>query len=603
MRISCNRLLLVSLTIVLMVLFIPLSTIASNHGENKPKIGEFNVAQGDSYVTPNFQQRVHRVGNINACLTNWGQWGSQDRRIYESEGGCFNPHPESEWTAPSFEFPKDSGIEYLFWGGLWIGAKIDGVPFVSTGIDGWQWNYEFFPGGPAPIDEIEEKSKMPGPCYAEDAISDQDILISNTDSIWQSIFHPFIDPFDLRPHHPLGIKVIQNTYTWNDADKGNVILAKHVIKNIGEETLSDVYVGLFFDTDVWHYAASPFGQYGPQDDITGFLKNIVNPPADTVMVNIAWAADNDGWDYYEDELQWTFRNAIGVTILDASNRDVDLSYNWWNCSTLGLPNDWGPWKLSSQSRWAQENCYAQGDSFFPEHALGTPGGDCSKYFIMSNGEIDYDQAYSCLWPSMHPEEGWLEPNQLCDDFADGFDTRFLFSIGPFDQLIPGDSIWFASAYLIGGNLHIDPDNGQNLPEHPDTFYAHLDFTDLIQKGIIAQRLYDSLLRTSTYVEETELSPPEDFSLTQNYPNPFNPKTGIKYTVGSKQSQIIPVSLKVYNILGQLVATLVDEAKKPGSYEVIWDGKDYKGKDVASGIYFYQLKSGEFTQTKKMVLLR
>jgi len=93
------------------------------------------------------------------------------------------------------------------------------------------------------------------------------------------------------------------------------------------------------------------------------------------------------------------------------------------------------------------------------------------------------------------------------------------------------------------------------------------------------------------------------TLLQNYPNPFNPETRIKYIVDSRQIHPIPTTLKIYNILGQLVKMLVDEAQEPGSYEVIWDGKDEEGNEVASGIYFHQLTTGKFNQTRKMVLLR
>jgi hypothetical protein len=107
-------------------------------------------------------------------------------------------------------------------------------------------------------------------------------------------------------------------------------------------------------------------------------------------------------------------------------------------------------------------------------------------------------------------------------------------------------------------------------------------------------------------EEGEVITPEDFELCQNHPNPFNPSTKIPFTVRGSQFVVrgpIPTTLKIYNILGQKVRILVDEPKRPGSYEVIWDGKDERGKDLSSGIYFYQLKLGEFTQTKRMVLLK
>ena len=97
-----------------------------------------------------------------------------------------------------------------------------------------------------------------------------------------------------------------------------------------------------------------------------------------------------------------------------------------------------------------------------------------------------------------------------------------------------------------------------------------------------------------------------FSLKQNYPNPFNPSTTIHFTVHGSQftvSSPLPTSLKIYNILGQKVRSLVDEPTGRGSHEVIWDGKDDKGKELASGIYFYRLKVGKFSECKKMLLLK
>jgi flagellar hook assembly protein FlgD len=103
-------------------------------------------------------------------------------------------------------------------------------------------------------------------------------------------------------------------------------------------------------------------------------------------------------------------------------------------------------------------------------------------------------------------------------------------------------------------------------------------------------------------QETQVIP--GFSLKQNYPNPFNPITTVTFKVqGSKFKVPLPTTLKIYNILGQKVRTLVDEPKRAGNYEVVWDGKDDNGKEVASGIYFYQLKAGDFTEAKKMLLLK
>ncbi len=98
--------------------------------------------------------------------------------------------------------------------------------------------------------------------------------------------------------------------------------------------------------------------------------------------------------------------------------------------------------------------------------------------------------------------------------------------------------------------------------------------------------------------------PSEFSLSQNYPNPFNPTTTIKFKVqGSRFKVPLHTTLRIYNLLGQKVRTLVDEPKWAGDYTVQWNGKNDQGEQLASGVYFYLLKVGENTLAKKMVLLK
>ncbi len=106
----------------------------------------------------------------------------------------------------------------------------------------------------------------------------------------------------------------------------------------------------------------------------------------------------------------------------------------------------------------------------------------------------------------------------------------------------------------------------------------------------------------TAVDAEKEKLPAEFSLEQNYPNPFNPTTTIKYSIAppnlTKEETLQNVTLKVYDVLGREVATLVNEEKSPGNYEVKFDASK-----LASGVYFYRLTAGNFVSTKKMVLLR
>lgn len=104
------------------------------------------------------------------------------------------------------------------------------------------------------------------------------------------------------------------------------------------------------------------------------------------------------------------------------------------------------------------------------------------------------------------------------------------------------------------------------------------------------------------VENSPRNIPNQFALEQNYPNPFNPTTKIKYTIPSVGTSLMKflqfVQLKVYDVIGNEVATLVNEEKPAGSYEVTFDASQ-----LSSGIYFYTLKAGSFTETKKMAMMK
>jgi subtilisin family serine protease len=151
------------------------------------------------------------------------------------------------------------------------------------------------------------------------------------------------------------------------------------------------------------------------------------------------------------------------------------------------------------------------------------------------------------------------------------DYMTVLSFGPF-SLPPHDSVEVALTMAAAGNL------------------AELQLS-------VARALERYLGHTG--VSENGFILPDDFKLHQNYPNPFNPATTISFDISRTSS----VELKVFNSLGQSVSVLFEGLARPGNHSIIWDGRDASGCPVASGIYFYRLKTGTAVQTKKMLLIK
>jgi hypothetical protein len=117
---------------------------------------------------------------------------------------------------------------------------------------------------------------------------------------------------------------------------------------------------------------------------------------------------------------------------------------------------------------------------------------------------------------------------------------------------------------------------------------------LPEHGIPDMGAYESPLANPVGVEENETGHPSEYALYQNYPNPFNPTTNIEYEIPAAGF----VTLKVYNMLGQEVATVVNEERDAGSYQVQFDGTG-----LSSGVYFYRIQAGDFVDAKKLLLIK
>jgi serine protease len=202
------------------------------------------------------------------------------------------------------------------------------------------------------------------------------------------------------------------------------------------------------------------------------------------------------------------------------------------------------------------------DSTFAGVAVLSGSGSTQFHAINNAGDTSW-QIYDGFskaekWDALH--------NGISKTYAGVGDVSFVIGTGPV-TLASGDSTTFAIAVMASPTL-----------------------SDLISTTSAAQQKW-------SYVSSAPSAPntiPLAFALEQNYPNPFNPTTHLQFSIADFQF----VTLKIYDVLGRDVATLVNEQKSPGTYIVNFDGSSF-----ASGVYFYRLRAGSFVSTKRMVLLK
>ena len=160
------------------------------------------------------------------------------------------------------------------------------------------------------------------------------------------------------------------------------------------------------------------------------------------------------------------------------------------------------------------------------------------------------------------------------------------ALSTFSGLIPTTAIDLMIGQVLPGNTQY---NFKGVLDDIRIYDYALSYNSI-------QSLYDYVVDVN---EEQEIELPKNYGLTQNYPNPFNSQTNIEYQVPTQSI----IKLEIYNILGQKIRTLVNQEKSTGNYSVSWDGKNDFGDSVNSGIYFIKFSSDNFSDTKKMTLLK
>ena len=451
---------------------------------------------------PNKDQCTHKVGRLWFTVTNYGFFGNQTNRNLRD---CITGGLSS-----SAEFPGGSRVEYLYQGALWVGAVVGGDTLVSLGTDGWVFDAE---RGELHADceeagAIIRRSINPNsPFYHDSAVSDLDIIAVMYDTLKDPGFVENPDPQDGKPFKPMGLKIIQKSYSWAAGWGQDWVMIDYSIVNLGSKPLTSVYLGVFADPDVgYEFTPNYF-----EDDLSGFKVSVPNERLaicpDTI--NLAYVQDQDG-DPGGGAYRLTSTTAVsGIRVVRAPVplNQVKTSFNHWTPNgTVSL--DWGPQKSPGRKNFSG--------------GLGQPEGDAMKYYYLSNGEFDYDQVWSALNHNSTDYgygTGWLPP--LSDasaslDIADGFDARYVVGYGPFNLLPlvddPGDTLKITLGYIAGQGFHRDPANfNANLGAVPENFrdpdkiaryQGNLNFQSVATNARWVQRVFDN----ETFIDTVQCGP-------------------------------------------------------------------------------------------------
>lgn len=357
---------------------------------------------------------VHDVGNLLLHTGNWGAFGSAPGSAYPFSG------------APSAEYPAGSGVEYLYLGGLWVGAIKDGIPYVSTAAyqmefrptsdstDVVYYAAEGDPGGARPPavnadddgDGTIDEEWLDGRDNDGDGLVDEDFAAISDQmlSCWYTDDQP--EAIQAYPEHePMHLKVLQRSVQWADPDFDDFVGFEYFITNTGADVLEDVYLGIFIDGDVGSRSTT-------------------------------WYWEDDATGYYDGSIQCTDRGPARVDYAYWYDADGDGGQTTGQCGIVVLDHLTDPTGeyAPSEVRFTGYQHFSGSQSF---EDGGDPTNDFERYQLLSSRTIDRNG-----------------PGPL--------DYRVLVSVGPFAELAPGETLPFVVALFAGDAA--DGDNTQVL-EH------------------------------------------------------------------------------------------------------------------------------------------
>jgi hypothetical protein len=492
---------------------------------------------------------VHDVGRLLLNVTNWGLLGSH----YSV------PSPFSD--APSGRWPGAGGVNHLWGAGLWVGAVAGGEHLVTTG----QYDSELR-ATEAPADTIYrlawnalDAARYPLATFDDDAdgAEDEDPFNGRDDDadgqvdedaagVGDQHFRAELDDLhagDLYPDHvPLGIAVVQESYQWSHDSVADIVGFDFTIRNVGDQLLEDVYVGMFGDFDIDDPEGAP-NEAG--DDLYGHFRGVVaNELGQEVPVAVGYMHEGAGA---------TVSGYMGWVVLD---HPVDPA-------GVTAPVEVG---MRTFQRFNTMS-YAHG---------GDPSNDLERFESMSQSTDD--------------------PGSPATD-----DYRILVSTGPFAALAPDQEMTVSFALVAGADLDAMLENAADAV----TLFRGLAFDRDGAPENGAEFLVRWLGPAEIEVSNEDLPgddvvvpAPANVALAAA-PNPFNPALEIRLALPAAED----ARITVVDLRGREVRVLHDGALAAGESRWVWDGRDAAGVAAASGVYLINLDTPGRVLRKAVTLVR
>ena len=352
---------------------------------------------------------VHNIGRLQMNITNWGFVGSLPKSRY----------PMAD--VPSAQYPSGSGIEYLYAAGLWVGAEMNGIPFVTTGYP----ETEFYPDkDPRDVLYLTYEGDPRGGKYPGHADDDDDGLVDEDfpngydddhdgridedfAAIGKQMFTcQFFDDLPMSQavwpdHEPLGIRVRQESFQWGEEEFQDYVGIRYTIGNLGNKFLTSVYVGIYADLDA---GPREYGSYHMDDQVgffTGDWCANIGSSEIPIEIHVAYVYDSDG--------------------------DRGLTPSYFGIALLGHSTD--PNSRNGLPYYPSKvfNSFRTFKGLTPFINGGEATNDFERYEVLSARQTD-------------------ENTRIAADY------RILLSCGPFYYLAPGGSIFVDFAFIGGDNI-------------------------------------------------------------------------------------------------------------------------------------------------------